>query len=187
MAHRPPPYTVPHSYDRDEFFTRPDPACANLSDTLDKTESNKVNNSKFVVFQCRTMDDCGGWGDRLAGLAGAAMLAVTTGRKLRIHWPGLEAVVRSNTFYDWTFNREALGISRADMAWVEYNAVLTSSPVGFIGRAASDAAQKEDVVFLNIHNHWMYWTNGALLEEVDSGPRVIFFHGNRGHDKTTLI
>ena len=48
---------------------------------------------RYIVFQCRHMDDCGGWGDRLAGLAGAAMLAVTTGRKLRIDWPGLDKVV----------------------------------------------------------------------------------------------
>jgi hypothetical protein len=107
------------------------------------------------------------------------LLAVTTGRRLRIHWPGLEAVVLSNTFFDWTFNYETLGISRADMAWVEFNPVLTSSQLGFI-RSAVPTASSEDVVFFNSLNHDTYWKHGALLEEVQSGPRVIFFHGNRG-------
>jgi len=166
-------------YSDHELFIRPDPTCANFSDALDQIESSLMTNNRYIVFQCRTTDDCGGWGDRLAGLAGAAMLAVTTGRRLRIHWPGLEAVVRSNTFYDWTFDYEALGISHVDMAWVNLNAVHTYSPVGFTNSPVG--GEKQDVAFLNTHNHDTYWKNGALLDEVESrGPRVIFFHGNRG-------
>jgi hypothetical protein len=44
-----------------------------------------------VTFSCRLEEDCGSFDDRLAGMFGAAAIALSTGRKLRIHWTQLNA------------------------------------------------------------------------------------------------
>ncbi len=44
------------------------------------------NASKTFISRCRHGDDCGGVGDRLAGVMGAAFFAIASERSFRIQW-----------------------------------------------------------------------------------------------------
>jgi hypothetical protein len=126
------------------------------------------------------MDDCGGWGDRLAGLAGAAMLAVTTGRKLRIDWPGLDKVVTPNQFWDWRYDPAEVNLTRASLDYIASVSIHSGSRQGLIFPDDGD----EEVAFLNHHNDNHAWTRVLDGDHANhhliKAYRVIFLHVNRG-------
>lgn len=72
---------------------------------------NHANRS--FTFRCRPGDDCGGIGDRLAGVMGGAFYAMMTGRTYRMEWPGWGRVF-SPGWMNWTFDSHALGIPYYD-------------------------------------------------------------------------
>jgi hypothetical protein len=47
---------------------------------------------RYLIWRCRGVDNCGGLGDRLAGIVGVLGLALSIGRKFAIDWPELPCV-----------------------------------------------------------------------------------------------
>lgn len=85
-------------------------ACRALQDGLVEASHSA---RQVLVYRCRAYDTCGGWGDRVAGLVGAAFLAVTTGRAFKVDAPGLEAAFRER-LVPWAYDAAALQLSEGD-------------------------------------------------------------------------
>jgi hypothetical protein len=51
-------------------------------------------------YQISNSDDCGGFGDRLSGVFGASLLALSTGRSLLLDWTGADDWLEPNVV-DW--------------------------------------------------------------------------------------
>ena len=71
-----------------------------IQQCLNNTESKKV-----VVYRCHEEDDCGGWADRLAGIFGAAFLAMTMQRRFALDFPGLQDVFELRG-PNWTYKTD---------------------------------------------------------------------------------
>jgi len=69
--------------------------------------------NKTFIYRCRHSDDCGGVGDRMAGVMGAAFFAIASERSFRIQWHGLEHFFRPG-HVNWTYDAESLGIPHLD-------------------------------------------------------------------------
>ena len=86
------------------------PQCAAVADSLRQLVPKKsgiTTAQHSVVYQCRAVygdsDDCGGFGDRLAGLFGATFLAMSTNRSIFFDWTGLQDFFRTNVV-DWDYD-----------------------------------------------------------------------------------
>jgi len=75
---------------------------------------------RYVVYRHRggdpDLDDDagGGFGERVAGLWGAAYLALSTGRALKVDWPELAQAFAETSGVRWHYDAGALGLSQAD-------------------------------------------------------------------------
>jgi hypothetical protein len=114
-----------------------------------------------LVFRCRPMDNCGGLGDRMAGLASAAYIAFLTNRTLRADFPGLQMCFGS------------LGPPLPPGLPLEYPPVTPFVP---LTRGVTPITGSEDSAVVN--------ALGALLQISDlpklSPFRTVYYHCNRG-------
>ena len=63
----------------------------------------ELGSSKAVVFQCPTGEYCGGWGDRLAGVFGAAALALYCNASFKVDWPDLRTRMTMSSVFQLRF------------------------------------------------------------------------------------
>jgi hypothetical protein len=152
-------------------------ACLNFTRALHSLEEK--GQDKYIVFQCRLIDDCGGWGDRLAGLSGAVLLALRTQRKFRIEWFGLPAAFPLH-FVNWTYSADGLAISHADRQFIDGTIIRGKSHIKVMHRPESPLPNARDVAILNTMDDDHYWNDISEKRYVLDEYRVVFFHGNRG-------
>jgi hypothetical protein len=162
-----------------EKFKYIDEKCGNLSRALDMLEKSDEN--RYVVFQCRAIDDCGGWGDRLAGLSSATYLALITKRKLKINWPGLARVARPN-LVNWTYSQDELNISAEDREFLNRTAVRAKRPRKIVQRTG----RQVDVGIIAAVNDEEFWNDVLSGKYNFDSYRIIFFHSNRGGGRQVL-
>jgi hypothetical protein len=139
--------------------------CGHVSQHLIALAS--YHNSRALVYRCRPFDDCGGLGDRFAGILGAAMLSLSLGRSLKIDWPDLQ-----HAFMDkeniWSYDEKWLNVSRVH----EYKSP-PSSP-----HKSSFTDLSADVGLLSMLNTFRFLDNPSQQSWAPS-KRVLFFHSNR--------
>ena len=156
--------------------------CTEIVDSIKGPEQD--SSSKFIVYRCRMIDDCGGWGDRLSGIGGALFLALATRRKFRIQWDGLDSIVDKDTLSPWKFLSDEVNLSSADSDLLAK--VGISNRLSFLEGCVSfpDPAcngLSTDVAVLNVLNSFLFMDSS--MWSVFDRYRVIFFHGNRAGSK----
>jgi hypothetical protein len=123
------------------------------------------HDSRALVYRCRPFDDCGGLGDRFAGILGAALLSLSLGRSLKIDWPDLQ-----HAFLDkeniWSYDEKWLNVSRVP----EYK-----SPSPY---ESSFTDLSADVGVLSMLNTFRFLDNPSQQNWAPS-KRILFFHSNR--------
>jgi hypothetical protein len=149
-----------------------------LQSSVSLSEALTPSVDKFIVFRCHLNDDCYGWGDRYAGLACAAAVAMSTGRALKIDWPGLSGFLSPGSV-NWTYDPAALGISPADQRTLQHGNLSQFGTRAFPDLAFQNLSQ--DVAVYNA----LYWYNLYSMFQVDSWEalspyRVVVMTGNRG-------
>jgi hypothetical protein len=136
---------------------------------------------KFVVFRCHSDDYAGGFGDRIAGVYGAAYLALSLGRELKIDWPDLSLIFSENILH-WRANYDEMEVSKMDQK------ILNSTLVkeGFAGYPDKNfKGLSPDVQVLNGWDTGMSifddWRGQSNPVDIEAGKtRVLIFSGNRG-------
>ena len=151
---------------------------------LSRRSSNEVCSSIFAttaalnkaersfIFRCRPGDDCGGVGDRLAGVMGGAFYAMQTGRTFRVHWPGLESVFKPGVT-NWTY-------SSSDFRIDDFNAPKIVNANGneiFPLKIGHRSANQEVGVVNDLNSRQIM--NSTVWPEIEKYKHV-FFHSNRG-------
>lgn len=135
-----------------------------------------------VTYRCRPGDDCNGLGDRLAGVFGAAFVAISTRRTLKIDWPELMEVLQPNLI-DWTFRPDELHVSKFDQQHLANVNIDDSLGPAFPDPAFSKLSS--DVVVLNANEAYpgfgRYWRGiNRKVEQNFTNNRIVIFSGNRG-------
>jgi len=141
---------------------------------------------KYVVFRCGPNDYAGGFGDRLAGLFGAAYIALSMHRVLKVDWPELSEVFSEN-MVPWQYDPNELGISAHDQNILSTRH-FRKNPDWPDER--DFAGLSSDVVVMDawkVDHPEQKWIDRAYREypsDVVSGDarnsRVLIFSGNRG-------
>eukprot|EP00933_Yihiella_yeosuensis_P073849 TRINITY_DN82622_c0_g1_i1.p1 TRINITY_DN82622_c0_g1~~TRINITY_DN82622_c0_g1_i1.p1 ORF type:complete len:451 (+),score=45.55 TRINITY_DN82622_c0_g1_i1:99-1355(+) len=139
-----------------------------------RTEANRTQ--QLVVYRCRKQDDCGGWGDRFAGIVGSAFLAMSLKRSFKIEWPGLDAVLKYDArIYNWSYDEQSTKLWLKDRTILRRGVIKDSSGV-FPDKDFPDLS--DDAAVLNVLNLDGYPLNPILGNYFRY--RILFFHGNRG-------
>eukprot|EP00747_Dinoflagellata_sp_TGD_P088473 gnl/TRDRNA2_/TRDRNA2_164013_c1_seq2.p1 gnl/TRDRNA2_/TRDRNA2_164013_c1~~gnl/TRDRNA2_/TRDRNA2_164013_c1_seq2.p1 ORF type:complete len:367 (-),score=32.18 gnl/TRDRNA2_/TRDRNA2_164013_c1_seq2:8-1108(-) len=153
--------------------------CSAMRESLAKADSRP--DRQFLVFRCRWTDRCTGWGDRFAGVAAAIVMAMLTGRSLKIEWPGLHLLLRSNGV-EWLYDAKALSISAEDQLRLD-NVTMGQEGVHdkFLARSSGIVSRlSEDVVVMHMLNADDFRSTSFL--STYQQHRVWFFFSNRGPD-----
>jgi len=143
---------------------------------------NGKKSDKTVVYQCIQGQSWGGWGDRLAGLFGAAALSLQLDASLKIEMTGLDSVFTSPGL-DWTYNPSVLKVAEKDVHLLQTKNLTRKGP-----RFPSDSfsALSEDLALFDDSDN-----NQGIDEEIHlmmaAKKRVIFVRGNRAHDWNYLL
>ena len=127
--------------------TNPFPSCPTSSISAVLTVGSNLSRStarlrqKLVVFQCRAQDNCGGWGDRLSGLFGAAALAISLRRKLVIDWQALEQALEPSGLVLPLWYDEHAVLSPAEARWVAEQRGGAADEEAYMTRAGKAAGR----------------------------------------------
>jgi len=129
-------------------------------------KANRPFSTPAIVFRCRPEDNCGGLGDRMAGLASAAFIAFLTKRSLRVDFPGLQMCFGS-------FGRPSL-VSTPP----EYSPVWVLDPI--IRKVIPINGYRDAVVnLLNEYVEFEFLSNFTPY-------RTVYYHSNRGVSSVLL-
>lgn len=131
-----------------------------------------------LIYQCRPGDNCGGVGDRLAGIMAGAYFAMSIGRAFRIDWKGLSDVFEPGTI-DWTYKPSDLGIESTHDATQLVSKDTVNEVMGF-GRISALSPKYPYIAVLNDMNGRQI-NNASMLAKI-APYKHLFFHSNRGPD-----
>ena len=134
----------------------------------------ELGSSKAVVFQCPTGEYCGGWGDRLAGVFGAAALALYCNASFKVDWPDLRYIFGSG-HVDWKYDPQQLGLSSEDQKLLQG---FTPHPNagGRFNSLGNGLA-----VFEDSNDNEFGFPAAVLAEITTADPRILYWSGNRAH------
>ena len=150
-------------------------------------KEGELGSSKAVVYQCPTGEYCGGWGDRLAGIFGAAALALYRNASFKVDWPDLRYIFGSG-HVDWKYDPLQLGLSSEDQQLLQGftphpNAGGRFNSLGNGLAAFEDSNDNEynfDLGFCGSKDHECGFDK-ILAEIRTAAPRIIYYSGNRAH------
>jgi hypothetical protein len=143
-----------------------------LSENMDSGAHWSQLDTRTVTFRCRPGDDCGGIGDRFAGIMGSAFYARLTGRSFSIYWPELKYVAEMCTSADHLTRMLALSEQQAMTLESYYVSNVHGNEILTVLEDRPDIAVVNDLNTRQI-------TIPTIVEALDSYAHVIV-HSNRG-------
>lgn len=151
----------------------------NICSTILENAARNNDVSSSLVYRCRSNDNCGGVGDRLAGIMAGAYFSITVGRALKIQWDSLSNVFEHGEI-DWRFHPGIMGLSANDL--VLQNGRVTEA-MGY-GKVVVISPQHPHIALFNDMNSRRI-TNASFWP-ILAQYKHIFFHSNRGPDLTSF-
>eukprot|EP00669_Euglena_mutabilis_P005170 TRINITY_DN16555_c0_g1_i1.p1 TRINITY_DN16555_c0_g1~~TRINITY_DN16555_c0_g1_i1.p1 ORF type:complete len:367 (-),score=8.14 TRINITY_DN16555_c0_g1_i1:224-1225(-) len=139
-----------------------DTMCQSITQYLKANRSSSM--ASTIVFRCRPVDNCGGLGDRMAGLASAAFIAFLTKRSFKVDFPGLQMCFGS------------LGLPVPVGTPLEYPPVDINTNLQLIPINGCRGESVYDRAMVNALNEAVDFSFLSKLEPY----RTVYYHSNRG-------
>lgn len=133
---------------------------------------NHANQS--FIYRCRPGDECGGIGDRLAGVMGGVFYSFLHDRSFRILWPGLDHVFSIGAL-NWTFDANELHIPYLNSTGGEIDQTRVRDVWG--NQIYDDVTGKDVGVVNDLNTRQIL--NETLIPKIEKYKNV-YFHSNRG-------
>jgi hypothetical protein len=187
------------------FFAEPPAsACRAVASAAQVSfQAAELDGSGFVVWRCRPVDNCGGFGDRLAGIFGALGLAMRLGRQFivsetfisvlsdspptQIEWPEFRCVFDQTAFLVCANNSLALQVGDEDLHVIPITpsdqALLNQPVTDSSGHSSRGVVQMtkfgDDVAVINLLNRWCGKVCSQHLARRVANREWLFVHSNR--------
>ncbi|XP_041376186.1 uncharacterized protein LOC121388758 isoform X2 [Gigantopelta aegis] len=158
---------------------------------------NASQDFRYMIYECTGDSYCGGWADRLKGIAMAYLISVMTKRRFGIHITSPRCNITDflePNHVDWVVDVDMIN----DLPSDRFNHVDRSTFLDHASTANFSSILKEDVIFYKgnyefitalqrnpNHRSELLWTKGRTVDEVFSAILKVLFKLNKKLD--TLI